>query len=80
MSAPDFTPKINSKYNRAYRYGLSAFLVVGVPMKYVNTHRRGLLDASRVMKVHHAKEVVIRLALGFVLAKASCFYLFGPKS
>ena len=80
MSAPDFTPKINSKYNRAYRYGLTASLVIGLPLKYINAHRRGLPDASRVMKVHHGKEVLMRLVIGFVLSQASCFYLFGPKS
>ena len=73
-----FEPKIKSDYNVLYRGGLGFLLVFGLPMRYIHVHRRGLLDASRINKWHHVKELAVRLCIGVFINKILGMYLFGP--
>ena len=54
--------------------------VMLMPMIYIHKHRRGLLDVSRIHKMHHAKEIVVRLVLGAAFGWIGSQYLFGPAS
>ena len=49
-------------------------------MMYIHKHRQYLADASRLNKIHHLKEVAIRVGLGYAIGAAACFFLFGLKS
>ena len=37
------------------------------------------MDATRVQKIHHSKEIFARILIGYLAGKALTLYLFGPK-
>ncbi len=71
--------RINSKYNKLYRAIVEISINISFALKYIHTHRANLLDASRVNKIHHLKEIGIRFGIGCLLGYTTGLMLFGPR-
>ncbi len=52
---------------------------MALPVRYLVKHRAGLLDASTMVKIHHGKEVFVRLALGYCFGAICSQMLFGSR-
>ena len=72
-----FEPRIRSKYNYYYRILVAWAFSYAVPFSYVHKHRSGLLDQSRQIKMHHFKEVAIRIPIGMCIGFSVSLFLFG---
>ena len=47
---------------------------------YIHKHRRGLIDAPRIHKLFHLKELALRYVFGWPIGAVCAHYLFGSKT
>ena len=52
----------------------------GFAAKYIHNHRRYLADASRINKIHHGKEIFVRLVIGCFAGMVATQVLFGNRA